>query len=293
MGAGHLGSPGGFWNGDRKSTVTVKLAIAGIGGKMRDDIERAPAQRKLLEAILDICQSGEQIPNYQVLADRLGISKSRIPETITKLEDKEYIRCQETARGRVRTGSITPTGKAWEWLSRSRAAETPPVAATVLELVQTQRVPVYMRAGAGNAQYSDDGGDPEYLDLPVDKVSRPEVFVAEVRGDSMAGDDLRTGDHVIVDPNARWNDGDMVVVADEEALVVKRLWHDGDSILLESSNPEQASIVLTPGREHLGGQVVRGKVIGVVLWHVKPGRRNQRTQASLHRTSAAARERHR
>jgi SOS-response transcriptional repressor LexA len=254
---------------------------------MRDDIERAPAQQKLLAAILDICQSGEQVPNYQDLADRLGISKSRIPETITKLEDKGYIRCQETAKGRVRTGSITPTGKAWEWRSQSWAGDSPPAAATVLELARTQGMPVVTRAGAGNAQNADDGGDPEYVDLPADRVSRPDVFVAEVRGDSMAGDDLRTGDHVIVDPHARWNDGDMVVVADEGALVVKRLWHDGDSILLESSNPEHAPIVLKRGREHLGGQSVRGKVIGVVLWHVKPGRRNQRTQ------SAAARDRHR
>jgi hypothetical protein len=78
---------------------------------MRDDLEGARAQRKLLAAILEICDSGDQIPNYQVLADRLGISKSRIPETIIKLRDKGYIRCELTPTGRVRTGSVTPTGK--------------------------------------------------------------------------------------------------------------------------------------------------------------------------------------
>jgi SOS-response transcriptional repressor LexA len=246
---------------------------------MQDDIEGAPAQRELLEAILDIWESGEQIPNYLALANRLGKSQSRIPESIKKLRNKGFIRFVETAKGKVRTGSINPTGKAWEWRSRSRAPDSPTVATTVLEQSQTWNVRVGPPAGAGEAQY-DDGGDPEYLSLPAEKVSRADVFVAEVRGDSMAGDDLRTGDHVIVDPGARWNDGDMVVVADEGALLVKRLWHEGNYILLESSNPENTPIILEPGREHLGGQVIQGKVIGVVLWHVKPGRRNHRPQAS-------------
>ena len=93
--------------------------------------------------------------------------------------------------------------------------------------------------GAGNPQYEDDGGDPEYLPLPAEKVSRADVFVAEVRGDSMAGDDLRTGDHVIVDPHAQWNEaqGDMVVVVDEGALLVKRLWHEGDCVTFSSNPP--------------------------------------------------------
>ena len=246
---------------------------------MRDDVEGAPAQRELLETILDLSESGEQVPNYQALAKRLRKSQSRIPESIKKLRDKGFIRFAETATGRVRTGSIIPTGKAWEWRSRSRAPDSPTAAATVLEQIQTRNVPAYRGVGAGNPQYGDDGDDPEYMSLPADKVSRADVFVAEVRGDSMAGDDLRTGDHVIVDPHAQWNDGDMVVVVDEGALLVKRLWHEGNDILLESSNPENAPIILEPGREHLGGQIIQGKVIGLVLWHVKPGRRNHRPQA--------------
>lgn len=246
---------------------------------MRDDIEAAPAQRKLLETILDISESSEQIPNYQALAKQLGKSQSRIPESIKKLRDKGFIRFAETATGKVRTGSIIPTAKAWEWRSHSRASESPTVMRTVLEQTQTRNVPAYRGVGAGNPQYEDDGGDPEYLPLPAERASRADVFVAEVRGDSMAGDDLRTGDHVIVDPHAQWNDGDMVVIADEGALLVKRLWHEDNYILLESSNPENAPIIIESGREHLGGQAIQGKVIGVVLWHVKPGRRNHRPQA--------------
>ena len=84
------------------------LAQLAIGGKMRDDIEGAPAQRELLETILGISESGQQIPNYQALAKLLGKSQSRIPESIKKLRDKGFIRFVETATGKVRTGSIIP-----------------------------------------------------------------------------------------------------------------------------------------------------------------------------------------
>jgi|tagenome__1003787_1003787.scaffolds.fasta_scaffold20819894_2 SOS-response transcriptional repressor LexA len=246
---------------------------------MRYDIEQAPAQQKLLAAILDILDRGEQIPNYQILASRLGISKSRIPETIRNLKDKGYIRCEQTSSGNVRTGSIEPTGKAWEWRSRSGVANSAPASTTVLELTTTQPVAVRGRVGAGGGQYEDGQGDSEHLPLPVDRVRGTDVYTAEVRGDSMAGDDLRTGDHVIIDPHAPWSDGDMVVVVNEGAMQVKRLWHQDESIVLESSNPEHKPIILKKGREHLGGQGIQGKVIGVVLWHVKPGRRNNPMEA--------------
>lgn len=118
---------------------------------MRDDIEGAPAQRKLLEAILDISESGQQIPNYQALAKQLEKSQSRIPESIRKLRDKGFIRFAETTTGRVRTGSIIPTGKAWEWRSRSRAPDSPTVATTVLEQAQTRDVRAYRRGRSGES----------------------------------------------------------------------------------------------------------------------------------------------
>lgn len=256
-----------------------RLATVGIGTEMRDDLERAPAQQKLLEAILNFYVRGEHIPNYQTLAGQLGISKSRLPETIKNLERKEFIRCKQTPSGNVRTGSVTPTDKAWEWWSCLRGADSPSFPSTAPETIPTRPFPVYKNVGAGNSTEAEEG-DREYLSLPVSHVRGADIFLAEVRGDSMAGDDLRTGDHVIVDPHAQWNDGDMVVVADEGAMLVKRLWREGKSILLESSNPEHKPIVLEGGREHLGGQNIRGKVIGVILWHVKPGRRNNRANAN-------------
>ena len=96
----------------------------------------------------------------------------------------------------------------------------------------------------------------------------------------MAGDGLRTGDHIVVDPRARWDDGDMVVVLDEGEATVKRLFRQGSSVVLEPSNEDFKPIILRPGREHLGGQVIQGKVVGLILWHVEPGRRRGNQNAS-------------
>jgi len=50
-----------------------------------------------------------------------------------------------------------------------------------------------------------------------------------------------------------------------------KLFRQGASILLEPSNKDQKPIILRPGREHVGGQIIQGKVIGLVLWHIDPG----------------------
>jgi SOS-response transcriptional repressor LexA len=64
----------------------------------------------------------------------------------------------------------------------------------------------------------------------------------------------------------------MVVVLDQGEAVVKRICREGTSYVLRSSNETYPPIPLSPGAEHLGGQLVRGEVIGRVLWHTAAGR---------------------
>jgi SOS-response transcriptional repressor LexA len=246
---------------------------------MANDIEDAPAQRKLLEAILDRWDRGERVPTYQELADELGIVRSRIHSSVNILIRKGYLECIRTPLKNVKTGSIIPTNKARQWWSRSRS-DRPTFEPTLTEVTDTRFVEVPGTVAAGipipaqrNASEEDSN---ESLQLPAQNVRRSDIFMLEVGGDSMAGDDLLKGDHIIVDPHARWTDGDMVVVLSRGEATVKRLWHEDESIYLESSNPEYEPIILEPGSEHLGEHIIQGKVIGVVLWHVKPGRRNSR-----------------
>jgi SOS-response transcriptional repressor LexA len=117
--------------------------------------------------------------------------------------------------------------------------------------------------------------------VPDQYVHGDNVFLLEVEGDSMRGEDgVLNGDYVIVDPDERWDDGDMVAVllgadeVEEGKAAVKRVWKEGDRYYLQSSNPDPqfAPIILERrGEQEVAPQIY--KVIGVMRWHVKKGRR--------------------
>ena len=112
----------------------------------------------------------------------------------------------------------------------------------------------------------------DYLALPAQLVGGEEMFLVLVRGESMAGEDgVMEGDYLIVDRGARRENGDMVVafiVADNGATV-KRIWHEGKSLRLESSNPDYTPIDFTRDEDI----IIHGKVTGVVRPHVPRARR--------------------
>jgi repressor LexA len=114
----------------------------------------------------------------------------------------------------------------------------------------------------------------DYLPLPAWYVRSDQVFAFEVEGDSMTGEDgVLHGDLVIVDRDPTWVNGDMVVVSvgdHEREVVVRRLWRDGDSFRLQSSNPAYEAAILRVEDD----PIVLGKVIGVARWHIKRGRRH-------------------
>jgi repressor LexA len=244
-----------------------------------DDIQGAPVQQKLLATILNAWDSQRRIPTYEELASQLEMAKSGVQSGIKRLLEKRYLECERTPSGNVRAGSIRPAGKALRWQREARGRDIPESGHMLAEEFDTRPVTVRGDAAAGGRMLvsEESGAEEEHVPLPSQSVRRPDVFMLRVSGESMSGDDLYTGDHLIVDPHARFSDGDMVVVLDRGAVRVKRLWDDGSHVILESSNSEYEPIRLEKGKEHLGDAIIQGKVIGRVLWHVNPGRRN--TQA--------------
>ena len=110
---------------------------------------------------------------------------------------------------------------------------------------------------------------PDEIPVPPEYTYRGEVFALLVRGDSMSGDGIVDGDYVTVLRKEDCDDGDMVAAvfgsASDDAAVVKWLRRSkGGRPYLESSDPDD-----TAGLKGLGEFEVRGKVIGVVRWHIK------------------------
>jgi SOS-response transcriptional repressor LexA len=154
---------------------------------------------------------------------------------------------------------------------------------TQIETVEADArpIPLLWKIAAGEPILADEPNVREYLVVPDQYVHSDNAFMLEVEGDSMTGEDgVLNGDYVIVDPDERWDDGDMVAVllgadeVEEGKAAVKRVWKEGDRYYLQSSNldPQFAPIILERGGEQeVAPQIY--KVIGVMRWHVKKGRR--------------------
>lgn len=136
-----------------------------------------------------------------------------------------------------------------------------------------RRVPLLWEIKAGGLTLSDEQNIRDYLALPAQYVHGEQIYLLEVSGDSMTGEaGVLEGDYVVVDAEAAWNNGDMAVVfVEHEGATLKRIWHEGTSIVLQPSNPAYESIHLGPGEE----PDYQGKVIGVVRWQISAGRRRR------------------
>jgi len=167
------------------------------------------------------------------------------------------------------TDLARPRGTAEPDLPPAVYASTPEPAQTTE--TSARSVPVLGAIAAGELTLADNENIREYLALPAQYVRGEEVYLLEVRGDSMTGEDgVLEGDYVIVDHQASWNNGDMVVVFVEgDGATLKRIWRDGASIHLQPSNPARKPITLGPGED----PHIQGKVIGVARWHIGTARR--------------------
>jgi repressor LexA len=124
---------------------------------------------------------------------------------------------------------------------------------------------------AGEPRTVDDSDVEEYLPLPAGYVRGNKVFLLKVEGDSMTGaDGILDGDLIIVESREDWDDGDMVVVLLEDdgyKATVKRIWRDGENVLLQPSNPDSPTKILSKA----DNPRVQGRVIGVARWHIGVG----------------------
>lgn len=132
------------------------------------------------------------------------------------------------------------------------------------DLTKAEVVPTIGEAAAGSGATSDDQ-DSEPAWMPSDHSHQTGTVAVRVLGDSMIGDDLRTGDYVILarGPGADVDDGDMAVVrkggSGDRETFVKRVYYERDGLRLESSKPGQDPIRIREDEN----PAIEGKVIGI------------------------------
>jgi repressor LexA len=120
----------------------------------------------------------------------------------------------------------------------------------------------------------------------LDGFAAPEgSFLLRVRGDSMIGDHIQDGDLILVSPQARAEDGAIVVAMVDGETTVKRLCRSGDRIQLLPSHPAMEPLSI---RQDVQLRII-GKVVAVLRFlepacslSPVPGRHRESWKYALH-----------
>src|SRR5436305_5333819 len=197
-------------------------------------------QRQLYDFISEFVQKNGYSPSYEEIRVALGLnSLATVHKHVSNLEKKGLL-----TRDYNRSRSIDllpPKGR----LKQAMSVNT----AVVL--------PVLGRIAAG--QPIEAIQNPETISL-ADFVRSKEVFVLEVRGESMQDEHILDGDYVLVEKSQVAHNGDIIVALVETTdATLKRFYREGDKIRLQPSNARMKPIIV-PAAD----VAIQGRVIGVL-----------------------------
>jgi repressor LexA len=179
---------------------------------------------QLLGAIASFMASRCYSPTIGELADELTISRSTTFEHIGELLKKELVL---TSHGKAR--SLKLTSKARKLLSRF--ADNNPDDADE----QSCGIPLAGRVAAGLPIEAIE--NKEFLSLSSHFGTDENTFALEVKGDSMIGDGIYDGDHVICRKSSVASNGQLVIaIVDNENATLKRFYKEKSCIRLQPAN---------------------------------------------------------
>ncbi|MGD0507488.1 MAG: transcriptional repressor LexA [Terriglobales bacterium] len=197
-------------------------------------------QRELYDFISRFVAEKQYSPSFEEIKEAMGLnSLATVHKHVTNLEKKGLL-----TRDYNRSRSIDllpPKGK----LKQSMAVNT----AVVLPLVG--------RIAAGRPIEAVEHNETISL---ADFVRSKEVFVLEVRGESMQDEAILDGDYVLVEKTKTAHNGDIVVALLESSdATLKRFFREGENIRLQPSNAAMKPIIVPAASVE-----IQGRVIGVL-----------------------------
>jgi len=195
-------------------------------------------QKQVLDFISRFRAENGYSPSYQEIADGLGLSSlATVHKHIAALEAKQYLK-----RSFNRSRSIDLTAKYYQEERRRRRAGS-------------FEIPLAGRIAAGLPIEAIAGRDS--LDLS-DLLADENLFALEVRGQSMAGEHIVDGDIVLVERNARVQDGDIVValIGGSEATLKRFFRQDDGTVVLRGAGENVPPIRVPASDLNIQGRVL-------------------------------------
>ena len=179
-------------------------------------------------------------PSFEEIKDAMGLnSLATVHKHVTNLEKKGLLTRDYNCSRSI--DLLPPRGK----LKQSMAVNTGVV------------LPLLGRIAAGRPIEAVE--NPETISL-ADFVRSKEVFVLEVRGESMQDEAILDGDYVLVEKTKNAHNGDIVVaLVDGSDATLKRFFREGEHVRLQPSNSTMKPIMVPAAKVE-----IQGRVIGVL-----------------------------
>jgi len=196
-------------------------------------------QRSILDFIEQQMASRGFPPSVREIGAEIGLnSPSSVHNHLNNLEKMGYL---------SRDPSI-PRGikVSWDPASGSTDVERRPV----------RHVPMVGHVAAGTNLLADEQIEESYP-LPADLTGEGDLFMLQVRGDSMIDLGILEGDFVVVRAQQTADKGDVVVAGiPGEEVTVKTFDFDGEQIVLIPANSRMHNLTFAPDEVNIFGKVV-------------------------------------
>jgi len=171
-------------------------------------------QRKVLDCVRDSIRERGVAPTVREIGDSIGARSScTVFKHLEALERKGFIR-----KDRYKYRSISVVGM------------EPPV-----RPADFVAVPLVGRVAAGTPILAEANIE-QYYPLPRTLVDSDDLFMLEIKGDSMIDAGIHERDRVVVRPQKTANDRDIVVALLEDEATVKRFYRERGRIRLQPEN---------------------------------------------------------
>lgn len=203
-------------------------------------------QRQLYNFIADFIQKHGYSPSFAEIGVGLGLSSlATVHKHISNLEAKGLLK-RDYNRSRS-LDVLPPRGKMKQAFQNASSAAAAASASSAA-------LPLVGRIAAGRPVEALE--NPETISL-TDITRSRDVFVLEVRGDSMQDEHIMNGDYVLVEKVRAAHNGDIVVALVENSdATLKRFYREGDNIRLQPSNAGMAPIIVPAAAVQIQGRVV-------------------------------------
>ena len=202
-------------------------------------------QRQVYDYISNFVQSHGYSPSFEEIGQGMGLSSlATVHKHISNLEKKGLLR-RDYNRSRS-IDVLAPRGRMKQAMGVLAGSGNMGVS-----------LPLVGRIAAGRPVEALQ--NPETISL-ADITRSRDVFVLEVRGDSMQDEAILNGDYVMVEKSRTAHNGDIVVaLVDGTDATLKRFYREGENIRLQPSNASMKPIIVPAASVE-----VQGRVIGVL-----------------------------